>query len=129
MELQVAQLLATLAIGGFAALIAWRQWKTAQDKVKLDLFDRRFAVFMDARRLVSEALSLGEISDPALPNEIIAKGRYLFGHDIQDQLVKLHALCTRIEVKDMTALKELNDWLDQFMECLRPYMSMGDLRS
>lgn len=72
--LQVGQLFGTLAIGGVAGIIAWRQWKTAQDKVKLDLFDRRFAVFMDARRLVSEAGQLGKITDPNLPNEVIARG-------------------------------------------------------
>lgn len=55
--LHVGQLLGTLAIGGVAGVIAWQQWRTAKDKVKLDLFDRRFAVFMDARQLVSEAIA------------------------------------------------------------------------
>jgi hypothetical protein len=33
----------------FAASIAWLQWKTAQEKVLLDLFDRRFAVYEELR--------------------------------------------------------------------------------
>lgn len=129
MILQVAQLLATLAIGGFAALIAWRQWKTAQDKVKLDLFDRRFAVFMDVRRVVSEAASLGKISDVTLPREIIARGRFLFGQEVYEQLIVFHGLCTSIEIGEKSAFTEINPWFDRFMDSLKPYMHLGGLKT
>ena len=127
--MQAAQLIATIAIGGIAAVIAWRQWRTAQDKVKLDLFDRRFAVFMDARRLVSEASQLGKFTDPTLPNEVVARGRFLFGSEIQAQLEGLHGLCTKVEVNDPAAPGEMNAWLDQFIRNIQPYMSLGHLKS
>ncbi|QEE47480.1 hypothetical protein FVA81_24005 [Rhizobium sp. WL3] len=127
--LQAAQLIVTIAIGGIAAVIAWRQWRTAQDKVKLDLFDRRFAVFMDVRRLVSEAYQLGKFTDPTLPNETIAKARFLFGDEIQEELGRLHALCVRVETNDPDAPSEMNTWFDQFMQDVKPYMSLGHLKS
>ena len=37
--------LGTLAIGGVAAYIAHGQWRTNRDKLKLDLYDRRLAVY------------------------------------------------------------------------------------
>jgi hypothetical protein len=127
--LQVGQLLGTLSIGGVAGIIAWRQWRTAQDKVKLDLFDRRFAVFMDARRLVSEAGQLGKISDPNLPNEVIARGRFLFGDEVLTKLEELHGLCVALQVKDHNAPSQLSAWLDEFHEMMRPYMSLGNLKT
>jgi hypothetical protein len=37
-----AQLLTTLVLGLVAGYIAWRQWRTAHDRLILDLFERRF---------------------------------------------------------------------------------------
>jgi hypothetical protein len=37
--------LGTLAIGGVAAYIAHGQWRTNKDKLKLELYDRRLAVY------------------------------------------------------------------------------------
>lgn len=127
--LQVGQLLGTLAIGGVAGIIAWRQWRTAQDKVKLDLFDRRFAVFMDARRLVSEAVALGKITDQNLPNEVIARGRFLFGDEVLAKLGELHGLCTRLLTNDHDAPLQMSTWLDEFHAMMRPYMSLGNLKT
>ncbi|WP_155737525.1 hypothetical protein [Agrobacterium tumefaciens] len=127
--LQVGQLFGTLAIGGVAGVIAWRQWRTAQDKVKLDLFDRRFAVFMDARRLVSEAVALGKITDQNLPNEVIARGRFLFGDEVLAKLGELHGLCTRLLTNDHHAPSQMSTWLDEFHDMMRPYMSLGNLKT
>lgn len=35
----------TFAVGLAVAYIAWRQWKTAREKLALDLFDKRFEVY------------------------------------------------------------------------------------
>ena len=59
-----ALLTPTVAILG--ALIAFRQWKLAQNKLKLDLFDRRFKVYEAARKFLSSIVTNGEITDEAL---------------------------------------------------------------
>jgi hypothetical protein len=127
--LHAGQLLTTLVIGGIAALVAWRQWRTAQDKIKIDLFDRRFAVFMDVRKIVSEIGQRRKISDPGLINEVIARGRFLFHPDIHQQLEELHALCTRIETGDGKARSTVDAWFQRFIASLKPYMSMAGLKS
>jgi len=127
--MQIAQLSATVAIGAIAATIAWRQWRTAQDKVKLDLFDRRFSVFMDARKLVSEALQLGAFTDLGLANEVIARAKFLFESDVQKELTELHRICIQITMKNSAAFGEMEQWLTKFEKVVQPYMSMGHLRS
>jgi len=44
--------LGTLAVGGFAAYIAHGQWQTNKDKLKLELYDRRLAVYEATMRFV-----------------------------------------------------------------------------
>lgn len=78
--------------------IAYQQWRTAKDKLALDLFDRRFAAH---RALVHSIKTWSqEPYRPSSPNEIIrgnsptftqlnremAEARFLFGEDVIDQL-------------------------------------------
>jgi hypothetical protein len=49
--LQVLQGLLTPIIGLLAVYIAYQQWITNKDKIKLDKFDRRFAIYDAAREL------------------------------------------------------------------------------
>ncbi len=50
----------------FAGMIAYRQWKTAQDKLKLDLFDRRFAVYDTARNLLASIMNMNQLKEGEL---------------------------------------------------------------
>lgn len=43
---QVVTALATTAIAVFVAWIGYRQWKTNQEKLRLDLYNRRFDIFV-----------------------------------------------------------------------------------
>ena len=43
--------LLTPAVAVFGIFIAYRQWRLAQEKLKLDLFDKRFEVYEAAREL------------------------------------------------------------------------------
>lgn len=52
-------------IAVLGAVIAYRQWRVAQNKLKLDLFDRRFAIFDAARKLIASILASG---NGRLPN-------------------------------------------------------------
>jgi hypothetical protein len=55
-------------------------------KLAVDLYDRRFALFMEVRHMVSEAVAHARVIDGGLPNEVLAQGRYLFGPEIQKDL-------------------------------------------
>ena len=54
MKILLATVLATV-IALLAAAIAFGQWWTARQKLVLDLFEKRFQVYLDVRRIASEA--------------------------------------------------------------------------
>lgn len=58
--------LTPLVIGLLVFLIAWCQWRTAHAKLKLDLFDRRFTVYMGTRNLIRVVLSAASVDDKAV---------------------------------------------------------------
>lgn len=86
--------LVAIITGSVVAYIAWRQWRTAQDKLALDLFDRRHAVWREGSEAYTEALR-DLIENDGVLNEILwvtpglaAFGRakekafFLFGPDV-----------------------------------------------
>ena len=46
-----------LLIAGFGALIAYFQWRTAHQRIVLDLFERRTEVFEEIENAVKQALN------------------------------------------------------------------------
>jgi len=62
----VLSALLTPIIAIIAAYIACQQWRTNRNKLKLDLFDRRFAVYDAARNLVRDVLTQAHLSDEQL---------------------------------------------------------------
>jgi hypothetical protein len=58
----LAQALSVLVIGGIGAYIAWRQWRTAHDKIKLDLFDRRLAAYQRLKDAVAPIAASGKVT-------------------------------------------------------------------
>ena len=58
--------LLTPTIGIAVAYIAWRQWRTAHDKLKLDLFDRRIAIHGAVKNLLSSLMTHGKVGDDQL---------------------------------------------------------------
>ena len=58
----VLQALWVLIIGGIGAYIAWRQWRTAHDRLKLDLFDRRLAAYQRLKDAVAPIAASGKVT-------------------------------------------------------------------
>jgi hypothetical protein len=80
--------LLTPVVAIFASYIAWQQWRTAKNKLKFDLFTRRFSVYDAARSLLAGPLT----NDTALdkPLQAFATGtreaRWLFDKAIHTYL-------------------------------------------
>jgi hypothetical protein len=77
---------------GFAGMIAYRQWRTARDKLKLDLFGRRHAVYAALVAYFQEVTSVTRPSSGDLPQmkPEIDSGQWLFGPDVADFLRKVN---------------------------------------
>jgi len=46
-----------VVVGTIAAYIAWRQWRTAHDRLRFDLYEKRFAVY-EATKKLSDAATM-----------------------------------------------------------------------
>jgi hypothetical protein len=98
---------ATLLAGVIVAAITWRQYKVAQAKLKLDLFDKRLAIFMKVWEVTAETFNKGPrhpkfgnygLGSPY--NELIPEIGFLFGKKMEayiDELIKNWARYRAIE--------------------------------
>jgi hypothetical protein len=115
---------ALAAVGLLAAVIGGMQWWTARQKLVLDLFDKRFQVFLDVRKIASEAIQLGKLQQPGSVNEVVARGRFLFGEDIQTALITLHRLTGEMEAGRINANNEVGDHFDHMLPLFERYLKM-----
>ena len=89
MTMEYVQPIAAGAIAVFAAAIAYGQYLTARQKLALDLFEKRFAVFMDVRNIISEIIQHGSLQNEGFPKEVLARAKFLFGKDVVDEINSL----------------------------------------
>lgn len=75
----------TLVVGLIASLVAYLQYKTNNDKLRLDLFSKRLAAFEKLQEFFTSVLREGCVKDEALVvlAEARYKSRFLFGKEIE----------------------------------------------
>src|SRR5258708_38056100 len=88
----VLQALAVPAIGLLAAVIGYFQWRTAQQKVVLDLFDRRMETYTKLREVVgringSSSAATTEASFEFLQG--VDRAEFLFGPVVVNNLTQI----------------------------------------
>ena len=96
----------------------------ARQKLVLDLFDKRFQVFIDVRKIASEAIQSGKLQQPGSVNEVVARGRFLFGEDIQIALLTLHRLTGEMAAGRINANIEVGDHFDHMLPLFERYLKM-----
>lgn len=96
----VLSALLTPTIAAFAIVIAFMQWRTAHQKVVLDLFDRRLKVYSAFEQACAEfEISRGG-SVTALSNarDAFLESKFLFGTDVFNRVHRLNLAMQRFEV-------------------------------
>lgn len=80
----------TLLVGIMVAVIAYRQWRTAHEKLLIDLFDRRFSVYASIKEIIAE-FQRDPLKAKVLieTSEAFAKSRFLFGKDVYTKLFEI----------------------------------------
>src|SRR5712671_2391031 len=76
----------------FVAVVAFLQWRTAQQKAVLDLFDRRFKIYETVKTCVDEANRNAGYFNGEREKEFLKvrdDAYFWFGNDIQDYLEDL----------------------------------------
>lgn len=81
------QVLAVL-IAAIVALIAFQQWWLSREKLRLELFGKRYAVYEAAREFVGKILTEGKAGwgDQAVFYHTTAEAEFLFGSEISEYL-------------------------------------------
>jgi hypothetical protein len=91
-----------LLITTFGALIAYFQWRTAHQRIVLELFERRIKVFEEIEHAARDALNAvdAKSSNSAFWNfaKAEANARFLFGEEVIAKLAKRRADVAAIQV-------------------------------
>lgn len=97
--IQVLQALLTPAIAIAVGVIAFMQWRTAHQKVVLDLFDRRLRVYTDLEEAAVEfEISRGESAEAVSKcRQAYQHSKFLFGSDAFAEISKFYLTVTSFE--------------------------------
>jgi len=104
--LEILKLVPSTVIGGIVAYVAYQQWKTNDHKVKMDLYDRRFKVYDQVRKIIEIVLQdmTLSIKDIHKFKTSTSDAEFLFGPEIQKYLdeiaehgLKLHRSTQELE--------------------------------
>ena len=93
-----------------ASYIAWRQWKTAHDRLTFDLYEKRFAVYETVKNFINAAtvhriITLKDLSADEFRafHDGIRGAEFLFGGEARDFINKTGAMAVSINA----TIKEL----------------------
>jgi len=77
-------LIAMLA-GGFGGYVAWRQWRTAQDRLRLDLFEKRLAIYTATMKFLASILTSGRVDrdEEHLWSIAVREAKWLLNRDLE----------------------------------------------
>jgi len=131
----------TAFIGAIVTFIAFLQWTTARQKVLLDLFDKRFAVYEELREVIGRHLGQGAASfeDVGRFKRTADRAQFLFGPEVTNFLEERRLDLTHaayqdrsppspvsedrrqaVEEKLVARLNRLTDFFRTLMYWLRP---------
>ena len=82
--------LLTPVIAVLGSFVAYRQWRLAQSKLKLDLFERRLKVYAAATGLISSIMTSGKAKDDKVFEYMVAtrEAKWLLNSEIAEYLDK-----------------------------------------
>lgn len=95
---QYLQAFLTPAIAMLALTIAYGQWRLAQQKIVLELFEKRYASFEQIRKAVARLLVYGTAKQEDVTEYLAAmdSAQFLFGEDVRNYLKELNAAINRL---------------------------------
>ena len=104
----------------FVATVGYFQWRTAQQKAVLDLFDRRHEIFEVVRKTVAQMISSSLGFDQQREIEFMQtmeRAYFFFGDDVQEYLKQLWADIVTVRAADKAL--ETTQAPHQMVECRR----------
>jgi hypothetical protein len=109
----VGPTIVAIIAAGIAGLFGYRQWRTAHDKVVLDLFDRRSSVFVDVYDGIGAVLAYtedGEIRSAFRKfHEAREKARFLFGPEVLQWIEEAVQVAIKYRALHLSATRNIPD--------------------
>lgn len=89
-------------IGSAVAYIAYQQHKTNRDKIRLDLYDRRFKLYKEMTSFLGSIVTIRNISDNDLVNFLrnTRDAVFLFKDDIPNYISEIYTQAIELQLKD-----------------------------
>jgi len=80
--------LLTPIVAVLGSIIAYRQWRTAQHKLKFELFDRRFTVYEAARNFLASVMTSGRAKEEEIYKFLLAtrEAKWLLNNEVAEYL-------------------------------------------
>ena len=142
--------IATLFLSVTVVLLAWQQWRVADDKLRLDLFDRRYKVYDATRKFLAVILREASFTDSQLLEFYAgtSDAEFLFGADVVNYLDQIRHRA--IDMRTAQQLFEplpvgversrhvqtahdnllwLNDQITAMTKTFTPYLGFANVRS
>lgn len=102
--MQAAQWIIAAVTAIFVATVAFLQWRTAQQKSVLDLFERRHAIYEIVRNAVGTIASNSTAFDQGREVEFMQameRAYFFFGDDVENYIRRLWSDITDVHTADM----------------------------
>lgn len=98
--------IATLFLSLAVVVIAWQQYRVAENKLRLDLFDRRYKVYDATRKFLIQIAQYNSFEEPELVNFAagISDAEFLFGADVVEYLKQIRKRA--LDMRDHQAILE-----------------------
>jgi hypothetical protein len=140
---QIVQAIGPTAIAAAAIIItgyfAFWQWKATNDKLKIDLFEKRFAIYAATMKVLGNAVQSGNCSNEEIVEFVRSvKGiEFLFDKEIglyeKEIRKKLNELRSSEHLGPQTEARQVKDYLEEqhndgAREKFAPYLSFAHLK-
>jgi hypothetical protein len=110
--LKILQGMLTPVIGIIATYIAWQQWRTNKNKLKLDRYERRLQVYKEVVRFISVGLRDADYDNNELMTfrSKVSEADFLFEDEVPKYIDELHSRAVNLhrwsqEYRDYTQPK------------------------
>jgi hypothetical protein len=141
-----ATIVAATVAAGLTFLIQYRQWRTAREKLRLDLFEKRYVYFMAARNFLSSIAREADMSYEALREFDIAMvgARFIFDQSVVEYIRKIRKVAfeakrAEIDMADLNnpkradivqrkfnAILWLHEQLEELERVFSPHIGIGN---
>jgi len=130
-----------VAIG--VAIVAYRQWRVSKEKLALDLFERRLAIYFSAKAGVDKVIRDGDVrSNDGIKDIVIAQAeaQFLFGDEVLAYFDRLKEEMANVGLahdmmqghdtsedwpkNNFESMSYISRFYDDFPALLAPYMRM-----